>query len=112
MSKALKSYLSMHKDCRAIGYRLSFWLPLCPWPVFLWIQSQGEYMWTPRHSAEAMNAVAFEARLAVIVSTTVAAALAGLCAKTWEQRGWSLAFLIIHFWIIKEWVVNNAVAYA
>ena len=68
-------------DLRGVGYRLGYWLPLSPWPVFLWIQSHDEYSWSTRHLAEPMYAMGNQARLAVILLTTIGAVNGLMCEE-------------------------------
>lgn len=93
--------------------RLSFLVPLTPWPVLLWLESQGSYMWSTRHSAEPLIAVKPQALVLCLLAT-----LAGGCllipycrVRPQVARAW-FALATLNGWILWEYINLSAVVYA
>lgn len=97
---------------RSRALRLAFLVPLTPWPVLLWIQSQGRYMWSALHSAEALNAVHLQALLSIIATSGIALGLLCLARPSLPLRAHWSTFAFVNALFLFVYVEMNAVAYA
>ena len=105
-----KRWGDMQLDFQSIGRRLSVEIVLTPWPVFLWLQSQGEYRWS-RHSAEPLFAVAGQAYGAFVVTTLAGVCLALISARSYVERWPLIVALSINAFLLWQYLEQNAVAY-
>lgn len=95
---------------RAVGTRLAFMVPLTPWPVFTWVQSQDEIPFG-MHSADPLYAVRHEANMAAIATTALGLILIyGFC-RDWAVRVIWLNFAAIHAYIIWQYLISNSGIY-
>lgn len=105
-----KHLLAMQLDFRSIGRRLSIEIALTPWPVFIWLQGQGEYPWG-KHSAEPLFAVGSQASTAIVVTTLVGVCLALISAKSYVERWPLIVALGINAFLLWQYLEANAVVY-
>jgi hypothetical protein len=103
-------WLAHQLDFRSIGRRLSVEIALTPWPVFIWLQSQGEYPWS-RHSAEPLFAVAGQALTAFIATTLAGVFLALISARSYVERWPLIVGLSINAFLLWQYLEANAVVY-
>jgi len=111
MGRVAKFNVRRNLRRQPFGLGLAFAIPLTPWPVLVWIQSQGTYTWS-KHSAEALNAVASQAMVACLATTTLGFVLVLACGRNAATRYAWTALAILNAIALWSYIIANAVAYA
>lgn len=90
--------------------RLGWYLPVCIWPVIIFIDAQGDYS-TGRHSAAALYPVVTQ-----LFSLNIVLSLLGIVLILCGERGTgtrvgSILWVLIHFFGVVKFLFDNARLY-
>ena len=91
-------------------WRLACVLPLTPWPVVFYIQSFPAYT-RGRHSAEALTAVATPFLFINLGFSIVSLVIILASRAPVEVKAWVGIAIVIHYFILQQYIFNNAIYY-
>lgn len=103
--------LGVTERVQKIGERLAFMIPLTPWPLAMWFQSQPDYQYSVRHAALALHSVASQIFFSVIATTAIGLVLVASCRRSPQVFfGW-LALATFNAYLLLQYLERNSAVY-